>query len=105
MSAASPPPHRFALSRVPAYVVGLGLVVATSWPAFRPAGQDGFPLSTYPMFARRLDDPQVSFVERLDGKRRGQRLSPSDLGSDEVMQAYRTIKRAVRNWRSDPHRT
>ena len=88
--------RRVTHSRVPAYVVGLGVVLAAAWPAFRPAGEDSFPLSTYPMFARVLDKPQVSFVERLDDKRRPHRLSPDQLGSDEVMQAYRTIKRAVR---------
>jgi len=96
MSEAPRPPRRLALARVPAYVVGLGTVIATAWPAFRPAHEDAFPLSTYPMFARTLDKPELSFVERLDGKRRAHRLSPEQMGSDEVMQAYRTIKRAVR---------
>ena len=96
MSEPPPPPRPVAPSRVPAYVVGLGVVLAAASPAFRPAQEDSFPLSTYPMFARTLDKPQVSFVERLDGKRRPHRLSPDELGSDEVMQAYRTIKRAVR---------
>ena len=96
MSEAPPPSRRVAHSRLPAYVVGLGVVLATAWPALRPAGEDSFPLSTYPMFARALDKPQVSFVERLDAGRRPHRLSPDQLGSDEVMQAYRTIKRAVR---------
>lgn len=96
MSEAPPRARRASPSRVPAYVVGLGVVLAAASPAFRPAQEDSFPLSTYPMFARTLDKPQVSFVERLDSRRRPRRLSPNELGSDEVMQAYRTIKRAVR---------
>jgi hypothetical protein len=88
---------RLAHSRWPAYVVGLGAVVAAALPAFGSAQHDAFPLSTYPMFARTIDKPELSFVERVDGKRHTRRLSPEHLGSDEVMQAYRTVKGAVRN--------
>ncbi len=82
--------------RWPGYVVGLGVVVATALPAFGPAQADAFPLSTYPMFARKLDKPQVSFVERVDDRQHAERLDPRLIAGDEVMQAYRTVKRAVR---------
>jgi hypothetical protein len=95
MAEPASPPRRVAHSRWPAYVVGLGTVAAAAWPGFHRAQDDAFPLSTYPMFARTLDKPQVSFVERVEGGRHT-RLSPEHLGSDEVMQAYRTVKRAVR---------
>ncbi len=88
--------RRFSHSRFPAYVIGLGVVVATAWPAFKSAQLDSFPLSTYPMFARVIDKPRISFVERLDEDEEAQRLSPELLGSDEVMQTYRTVKNAVR---------
>jgi hypothetical protein len=74
----------------------VGAVLAALSPAFRDAEQDSFPLSTYPMFARTLDKPELSFVERVDDKRHVQRLTPEHVGSDEVMQSYRVIKRAVR---------
>jgi hypothetical protein len=96
MADVSAAPRRFAHSRWPAYVVGLGAVVAAALPALRSAQLDAFPLSTYPMFARSLDKPQVSFVERVDAKGRTRRLGTEHLGSDEVMQAYRTVKLAVR---------
>jgi hypothetical protein len=83
-------------ARWPGYVVGLGVVIAAALPMFRSAQRDSFPLSTYPMFARVLDKPYVSFVERVDDRRRAHRLDPELVASDEVMQAYRTIKRAVR---------
>ena len=85
-----------AYARWPGYVVGLGVVIATALPAFRSARDDSFPLSTYPMFARKIDKPYLSFVERIDDKRRARRLDPELVASDEVMQSYRTIKRAVR---------
>ena len=83
-------------ARWPGYVVGLGVVIAVALPAFRSARTDAFPLSTYPMFARKLDKPSMSFVERLDDKQRAHRLDPELVASDEVMQSYRTVKRAVR---------
>lgn len=83
-------------ARWPGYVVGLGVVIAAALPAFRSARSDAFPLSTYPMFARKIDKPQVSFVERVDDKQRASRLDPELVANDEVMQSYRTVKRAVR---------
>jgi hypothetical protein len=83
-------------ARWPGYVVGLGIVIAAALPAFRPAQLDAFPFSTYPMFARKLDKPRLSFVERLDDREGAHRLDPRLVASDEVMQSYRTIKRAVR---------
>ena len=88
--------NRVGHSRWPAYGVGLGVVVATALPAFRSARDDAFPLSTYPMFARKIGRPRVSFVERIDETRRAHRLGPELIGSDEVMQSYRTVKHAVR---------
>jgi len=83
-------------ARWPGYVVGLGVVIAAALPVLRSAQRDSFPLSTYPMFARVIDKPQLSFVERLDERGRAHRLDPELVASDEVMQSYRTIKRAVR---------
>jgi hypothetical protein len=83
-------------ARWPGYVVGLGVVIAAALPAFHSAQRDSFPLSTYPMFARKIDKPELSFIERLDDRRRAHRLDPELVASDEVMQSYRTIKRAVR---------
>jgi hypothetical protein len=51
------------------------------------------------MFARTLDKPQVSFVERVDDDQHVERVDPEFIGSDEVMQSYRTLKRAVKQGR------
>lgn len=77
-------------------LVGLALVVA--WPALRQPPRDGFPLSTYPMFAS--DRGRTSVVATAvgvtsDGGR--VRLSPEALaGTDEPMLAVSTARRAVR---------
>lgn len=76
-------------------LVLVALVVA--WPALRRPPTDGFPLSTYPMFAS--DRGPVSVVatavgRTADGARL--RLSPELLaGSDEPMLAISTARRAV----------
>jgi hypothetical protein len=82
-------------TRLRGYVVGLGIVLLTALPALWPAQQDSFPLSTYPMFARRLESPTIYFVERVDAKGRGRRLTPEQVSGREVMQTFRTIKHAV----------
>jgi hypothetical protein len=82
-------------SRWPAYGVGLALVVASALPAFRHAGSDGYPFSTYPMFTAKRDRPHMAFIERLEEKSRTSRLSPDLLGSRDFMQAYATLQRTV----------
>jgi hypothetical protein len=78
------------------YGVGLGVVVLTAMPLLGRADADSYPLSTYPMFARHLENPTVHFVERLDEKGRARRLTPEQVAGNEVMQSYKTIRRAVR---------
>jgi len=78
------------------YIVGLGAVVLTAIPVLWRAERDSFPLSTYPMFARRLASPTVYFVERVDEKGRARRLTPEQVSGHEVMQSFKTIRRAVR---------
>lgn len=78
------------------YVFGLGAVVLTAIPVLWRAERDSFPLSTYPMFARRLANPTVYFVERVDEKGRARRLTPEQVSGQEVMQSFKTIRRAVR---------
>jgi hypothetical protein len=78
------------------YLVGVGVVLLTALPVLWPAHADSFPLSTYPMFARRLENPTIYFVERVDEDGRGRRLTPEQVSGREVMQSFRTIKHAVR---------
>ncbi|QGG96204.1 hypothetical protein [Actinomarinicola tropica] len=76
-------------------LVVVALVVA--WPALRRPPTDGFPLSTYPMFAsdRGAESVVATAVGRTpDGQR--VRLSPEVLaGTDEPMLAVSTARRAV----------
>jgi hypothetical protein len=83
-----------------AAVVSVALVVAVAWPgAAALVGQDddGFPLSSYPMFRR---DPgrvvEVSTVVAVDGDGAVRRLSPEQIAqTDQVIQAGVTVRRAI----------
>jgi hypothetical protein len=81
-------------TRLRGYLVGLGVVVLAALPAFSRADDDGYPFSTYPMFARPLSRATVYFVERVDGKR-PRRLTPQQVSGNEVMQSFKSIGRAV----------
>lgn len=84
------------MSRVVAYGWGLGLVLLTVSPALRDArAGDSYPLSTYPMFAAARERPLVYFAEGVTASGNEVRLEPALLGSDEVMQAAATVRRAV----------
>jgi hypothetical protein len=83
------------MSRALAYGFGLGLVLLTAAPGFDDPSADSYPLSTYPMFARAREHPQLSFAEGVDAAAAPVRLAPALIGSDEVMQAAATIRRAV----------
>ena len=83
------------MSRWLAYTFGLGLAAAVASPALRDS-KDSYPLSTYPMFAAKRDNPRLYVAEAVsvDGSRA--RLAPDFLGTDEVMQAAVVVRRAVR---------
>jgi hypothetical protein len=84
-----------------AVLVAVALVMA--WPALRRPPVDGYPLSTYPMFA--TDRGDTSTIATAVGVTSGGevvRLSPEMLsGSDEPMQAISTAANAVRDGRAD----
>ncbi|HEY6560703.1 MAG TPA: hypothetical protein VI072_25665 [Polyangiaceae bacterium] len=83
------------MSRWVAYTFGLGLAAAVVSPGLRGSARDSYPLSTYPMFAARRDNPRLYIAEAVaaDGSR--SRLEPDLLGTDEVMQAAALVRRAV----------
>lgn len=76
--------------------VGVGLVAtgAVLSPLATAAG-DSFPISTYPMFARPRGQPTLyaAIARAADGSER--RLTPSLVGSEEVLQAKVLIARSV----------
>ena len=77
-------------------VVSVALVGATLSPLVREPTDDGFPLSTYPMFAIRRDATQTltyALGETAAGHRRT--LSPVHLGTREILQAFEVVEAAV----------
>jgi hypothetical protein len=83
----------------------LVLLAIVAWPLVRDPRDDGFPLSTYPMFA--VERPTTLTMDYALGvTARGQRrtLSPQLAGTGEVLQAYALFERAVRGPRADLQR-
>lgn len=83
-------------------VVTLAVLGAVWWPA-RPGGEDGFPLSSYPMFAQAR--PPTSVVETVLGvgaNGRRQPLSPGLLaGVRQPKLALERVREAIRRGRAD----
>jgi hypothetical protein len=78
---------------------GVALAVAVAAPLFRDTEQDSYPFSTYPMFARVLSKPRLTYAEGIAESGKKTRLPPSMIGSDEPMQAMRTLKLAANGGR------
>jgi hypothetical protein len=77
--------------------VSIALLAAVLYPAIMSPADDGFPLSTYPMFAR--ERPQIMPVNAalaLDGAGSATPIPPLLIGRGETMQALRTLNRSVR---------
>lgn len=72
------------------------LLAAVLAPLAWPPGRDSFPLSPYPMFAR--PRPRVATIPHVVARMADGRalvVPPEHLGTDEVMQAFVTVQRAV----------
>lgn len=82
-------------------VVTLAVLGAVWWPA-RPGGEDGFPLSSYPMFAQAR--PPTSVVETVlgvDANGRRRPLSPALLaGVRQPKLALERVREAIRRGRA-----
>ena len=84
------------MNRAFAAVVSVALVGATLEPLVRSPLDDGFPLSTYPMFAvPRESHVTLSYAYGTTGSGERRTLSPEALGTREVLQALVTIELAV----------
>jgi hypothetical protein len=79
-----------------AYATSALLLGATLYPALLPPRDDGFPLSTYPMFG--TEKPKrvavMSALAQGDGGFE-HALSPSYIANAEAMQALQTLKKSV----------
>ena len=83
------------MSRIAAALVSLGLVAATLSPLARDPTDDGFPLSTYPMFARaRPRTLAMPYALGLTAAGARRYLTPRLVGSGEVLQALRLLEHA-----------
>lgn len=79
-------------------LVSVVLTVLVLWPAFLDPREDGFPLSTFPMFSRPKPDPGLVVTHVLavlpDGSR--EPLPPKlATGNEEVIQTLRMIRDEV----------
>lgn len=80
-----------------ALIASVALIAAALSPLVREPADDGFPLSTYPMFSwQRPRQLTMSYPLGVaaDGEQRF--LSPALIGSSEVLQAAAIVKWAVR---------
>ncbi|TMQ08030.1 MAG: hypothetical protein E6J90_13455 [Deltaproteobacteria bacterium] len=83
-------------SRRLAAVASLALCGAVLEPLVRDPDDDGFPLSTYPMFAApRSAEVTLAHAQGATRDGRVRPLSPAQLDTGEVMQAFTTLQRAV----------
>jgi hypothetical protein len=86
------------VKRLAAAVVSGALVAATLSPVLRAPWQDGFPLSTYPMFAfARPTQLTMEYALGVTEAGEPRSLKPHLLGTGEVLQAYTVIATAKAN--------
>jgi len=81
----------------------VGLLLALLFPILRDPPRDGFPLSNYPMFSadRRTADAEIGHVVGFSREGRHRPLTPAMVGSEEIMQAYQTVRLAIRRGDAD----
>jgi hypothetical protein len=91
--------------RAIAAVVSVALIGVTLEPLVRDPYDDGFPLSTYPMFATKRPTT-MSLHYALGTTATGGRrtLAPYLVGTPEVLQAMRIVDRAVSRGRDEATR-
>ena len=77
--------------------VTLALLALVVWPASWRKGRDSFPLSPYPMFARKKTSPTLTmeYALALDDAGASSFVAPHYIGSSEVLQARALIHGAI----------
>src|SRR5262249_39630282 len=89
------------VARGVAAAASIALVVAVVSPVVRDPDDDGFPLSTYPMFARDRAGQALAYpIGRTAGGAR-RVLEPRFAGTTEVLQALMVVDRAVAGGEAD----
>lgn len=80
-------------------LVSVAITFATLWPLTWDKGRDSFPLSSYPMFARKQVSKSVHLSYAVGINSAGERtpLAPELVANSEVLQARAALSRAVRS--------
>jgi hypothetical protein len=75
----------------------LAVLALVTWPATWPKGRDSFPLSPYPMFARKKSSPTLTleYALAVDDSGAPSYVEPKYIGSGEVLQAMALIHGAI----------
>jgi hypothetical protein len=82
------------MSRAIAFTWGLGLVLVAASPLLRDPLHDGFPLSTFPMFAAPLAQPAFYSAEAVRPDRSRVMVPPEIIANGAAMQAAQTLQAA-----------
>jgi hypothetical protein len=83
------------VNRAAAAGVSIALIATTASPVLREPWDDGFPLSTYAMFAfERPTLLTIDYPVGLTAKGERRYLAPWIIGSGEILQAFNVIARA-----------
>lgn len=90
------------LRRLAVAAWSVGLMLALFWPITRDPPRDGFPLSNYPMFSHPKEHHNARIPHVVGYSREGRHrpVPPELLGSEEIMQAYQTVRVAIRRGHS-----
>ena len=86
--------HGPVMSRAIALTWGLGLVLVAASPMLRDPLDDGFPLSTFPMFAEPLTQPDFYSAEGVRRDRSRVMVPPEIIANGAAMQAVQTLQAA-----------
>jgi hypothetical protein len=85
------------LNRAWSYALGAALIIAVLLPLAGSPRADSFPLSTYPMFAgRQSSQATIPHAIVIDAAGVRSPLPPVAVANDEVIQAFETLRQAVR---------
>lgn len=85
------------LERIWSYGLGAALTIAVLLPLAGDPRADSFPLSTYPMFSgRQSAEATIPHAVVIDAAGERSALPPVAVANDEVIQAFETLRQAVR---------
>ncbi|HET6336333.1 MAG TPA: hypothetical protein VFG30_24090 [Polyangiales bacterium] len=90
------------MHRLYAYAVSVAALLIVGWPATRNLDLDGFPLSTYPMFAYpkgRVASVTSALAVSANGA--SAPVPPKYVANAETMQAFRTLQAAAAKGRRE----